>query len=330
MRTGYPLVGASAVSEIDYHLWLLRAKDARSHELEPLERDVRADLLRLSPGQRADVLTRIAARRAEVEALRQGAALALDAEPHPSTQQAAVPGGLPFSAHPPAGNSLQPPPTDTPPAARPSRLTDIFDAIQDGPEMLGVREDMENEMSEQEKHQGGGGNEGYGFIDQDTMKVAVKKHKQSVADADALAVDAQLPVPKGLATVEDIENAVKLAKAWGKGYEEVKGALLKKDRDYVLIQGRPHIKKSGADKLAAAFGVNLAVLAEEYEPGKRAYFSIVARWNGRERTASGTVTWDELKVEKTEHNLRTKAQTRAEKRAILAVLGSADPAADEE
>jgi HKD family nuclease len=38
---------------------------------------------------------------------------------------------------------------------------------------------------------------------------------------------------------------------------------------------------------------------------------------------------DELKTEKTEHNMHEKAQTRAEKRGILAVLGSADPIADE-
>ena len=71
---------------------------------------------------------------------------------------------------------------------------------------------------------------------------------------------------------------------------------------------------------------------ERDEGGKvvKARYSVKALWNGRERPGEGTVHMDELHGERTEHNLRTKAQTRAEKRGILAVLGSADPIAEDE
>ena len=106
----------------------------------------------------------------------------------------------------------------------------------------------------------------------------------------------------------------------------------------MLIQGKPHIKKEGAYMLGAAFGVDVPheLVEREIESDPttgevlRALFRMTARWQGREVTMTGACERKELQGEKTDHNVITKAETRCYKRVVLAVLGSADPIADEE
>jgi hypothetical protein len=302
------------MSDYDYALWLLRAKDARLHELDLFEPEVRADR-RLSSFQRVDVLAKLAARRAEIEALRQGAALA-DDDRLPST----VPGprhapGTPFSdAHPPAGTSI--PPSDNsppPPAARPSRLTDILNIILPS----------EN-MSEKETQKGEGGNDAL----MDAAKVVIARTNEERALIPSTTPGAP---PGGIITAQDADRIIEAYEQ----FERIKGALFVKDKHYVMIQGRAHIKKEGAYVLAARFGVAVRELSRNLvtdDAGKvqRAEVTTVARWGERESPPCVGICERSEATSPTDHNIVTKAETRSYKRSVLLVLGSADPIADEE
>ena len=189
--------------------------------------------------------------------------------------------------------------------------------------------------------------------------VAVRAQEDRAAQT---AQEALAPIPRQPLTVEQIDAMADLAIARVKAFERVKKAILKEGRHYIIVcldhpqekkkpyvnhEKRPNakdcgagqvmMKKSGADTLGNGFGVSVTLLSDTLERDKegrpiKAVVEVRAEWQGTQRFGRGTCTMDEILQEKgkTEHNLHEKAQTRAEKRGILAVLGSADPIADEE
>ncbi len=150
------------------------------------------------------------------------------------------------------------------------------------------------------------------------------------------AASAMVPAPEGgkeaWLTQADADRAIEAYEA----LERVKRAMLQEGRDYVIIQGHPHMKKFGAVKLGAFFGVSTEILEEEREEDKksgevvRARYKVRASRGGREAVGIGICERREIQGEKTDHNVVTKAHTRALKRAILDLLGSADPIAEDE
>lgn len=158
-------------------------------------------------------------------------------------------------------------------------------------------------------------------------------------------VKAQLQQERGLvpqSAAEDarmisFEDAEKMISAY-KQFERIKKELLTLDKHYVMIEkgGKkvPHINREGALVLAARFSVHTPRPERELTLDKdgnliRAEYRQSAIWAGREVTMTGACDMNELKGDKTYHNCVTKAETRAFKRAVLTVLGSADPIADE-
>ena len=157
-------------------------------------------------------------------------------------------------------------------------------------------------------------------------------------------------------TPEKMKWAADMAMAQYDQFERVKAHVLREGRDYVYIckvhradkdhpykvgahgasplctQGSVHIKAPAADKLASLFSVSVRLDAKDlvYDDGGKlllARYTHTAEWNGRKATKVGVCEMSEL-YEKTVHNCETKAESRSRRRAILAVLGSADPEAE--
>ena len=158
-------------------------------------------------------------------------------------------------------------------------------------------------------------------------------------------------------TPEKMKWAADMAMAQYDQFERVKAHVLREGRDYVYIckvhradrdhpyktglhgfapplcaQGSVHIKAPAADKLASLFSVSVRLDAKDlvYDEGGKlvlARYTHTAEWNGRKATKVGVCEMSEL-YEKTVHNCETKAESRSRRRAILAVLGSADPEAE--
>lgn len=188
--------------------------------------------------------------------------------------------------------------------------------------------DMESYIKEKK---GEGGNAG---ISDAVLKEGVAEFKEQAALVPATTPTADTA---RMITAEDADRMIAAYKA----FEKVKAALFREGTHYVLIEagGRkvPHVKKEGALVLAARFGVDIphALTQREYEYDenrdiRKATVRMVAQWAGREVEMTGICNRNELRGEKTDHNVVTKAETRAYKRAVLAILGSADPIADEE
>jgi hypothetical protein len=213
-------------------------------------------------------------------------------------------------------------------------------------------------MTEQEIEKGGGGNE---WMPREVMETALAKGKAHHQEAQRTVEDALAPLPKLASSVAEIETLADIAIARVKAFEKVKKAILREGHHYIIScrahpaqekdartgrrapyvnhekrpggencgEGQVMMKKPGADALGNGFGVSVRLLADNITPEK-AVVEVEASWQGAVRFGRGTCFMSELMGEKTEHNMHEKAQTRAEKRAILAVLGSADPIADEE
>ena len=204
------------------------------------------------------------------------------------------------------------------------------------------------------------------YIAPEIMEGALEKVRGQERAAEGLARDA-LAVPERALTVEAIDRMADLAIARVKAFERVKAAILREGHHYVIAcrahpaqpkdertgrrapyvhhekrpgaegcgEGQVMMKKAGADTLGNGLGVSVSLLSDRIEPDKdgapvKAIVEVRAEWQGTQRFGRGTATMSEILGDRTEHNLHEKAQTRAEKRAILAVLGSADPIADEE
>jgi hypothetical protein len=202
-------------------------------------------------------------------------------------------------------------------------------------------------------------------ISSEIMASALAQVRKQDREAKGIAKDALAELPVAL-TPADMERMADLAIARVKAFERVKKAILREGHHYIIAcyshpaqakdektgrrapylnhdkrpggkdcgEGQVMMKKNGSDALGNGFGVSVLPLSDTIIRDKedkpiKAVVEIFAEWQRTRRFGRGTCTMDELKTEKTEHNMHEKAQTRAEKRGILAVLGSADPIADE-
>src|SRR3990172_6414063 len=225
---------------------------------------------------------------------------------------------------------------------------------------------MKSMPEKQEREDAKAGTQAGIEIAPEIMEGALAKVRTQEQEASGLAHDA-LAVPERALTVEAIERMADIAIARVKAFERVKAAILREGHHYVIAcrthpaqpkdertgrrapyvnhakrpgaegcgEGQVMMKKAGADTLGNGLGVSVSLLSDRIEPDKdgapvKAIVEVRAEWQGTQRFGRGTATMSEILGDRTEHNLHEKAQTRAEKRAILAVLGSADPIADAE
>ena len=136
------------------------------------------------------------------------------------------------------------------------------------------------------------------------------------------------PLPVLLPDVEGAARAVKL-------FQELKSRLLAPE-DTVLISGRPHIKRSGWRKIALAFNVSTAIVSIEREKWEdRVVIRVRVRATapgGRFAEEVGVCETRELlaqHMDPTEHNIESKATTRAINRAVSDLVGGGEVSADE-
>ena len=171
----------------------------------------------------------------------------------------------------------------------------------------------------------------FGDVRKEELDRAVEKVKADMAPPSEIVVAPQAEPSAGLVTKAMADAAIESYRQ----FERVKSDILVEKRHFVMIQNRPHIKREGAIALAAMFRVSTLppTWELEYDDGgdlRKATATLKATWAGREVTMTGTCERKELQGDKTDHNVRAKAETRAFKRAVLAVLGSADPTTEQD
>ncbi len=147
--------------------------------------------------------------------------------------------------------------------------------------------------------------------------------KDSSADKGS---EAPLPVVKP--NVEQAVEAVRL-------FQELKGKLLGAE-DVVEIGGKRHIKRSGWRKVALAFNVSTAIVDVQREKWEdRTVIRVRVRATapgGRFAEEVGVCETRELlqqHMDATDHNIETKAATRAINRAVSDLVGGGEVSADE-
>ena len=165
------------------------------------------------------------------------------------------------------------------------------------------------------------------------------------AEASIVPAEAADAVARtGRLTKDDVDAAIESFRQ----FERLKNGLFREGVHFVMIQrkdrdGRPvgepiaHTKREGAWVLATRLRVDTPpprydfVYTQDNQTMLKVRVTQRAAWGGREVEATGTCERRELKPgSDSEHDLVTKAETRAYKRAVLMVLGSADPLAPEE
>jgi len=119
-------------------------------------------------------------------------------------------------------------------------------------------------------------------------------------------------------------------------FDAFKAKALGQD-DYVTIERRPYVKKSGWLKYAMACNLSLSIIQERMEKinldGKEIlvfnYDYRATAPSGRFADASGSASSDEAKTRGLIHNIRALAQTRAMNRAISNLVGGGSVSAEE-
>jgi len=123
-------------------------------------------------------------------------------------------------------------------------------------------------------------------------------------------------------------------------FKELKSKLLT-ENDFVKIGENRYIKKSGILQFALAFNLTTEIIKEEKETNEKkpewyAYHFTVrcSAPNGRKTEKTGSCSSDEgdkdgKPLHKTVHKIRTMAETRANNRAISAMVGSSEATAEE-
>ena len=116
-------------------------------------------------------------------------------------------------------------------------------------------------------------------------------------------------------------------------FDEFKSKVLSKE-DYVLIQGRPFVKKSGMMKYALACQLSLEEKEEHVEErpdGSRIYHFVyrALAQNGRYAEAVGSASTNERKFQHPDHDARGLASTRACNRAISNLVAAGTVTAEE-
>jgi hypothetical protein len=134
-----------------------------------------------------------------------------------------------------------------------------------------------------------------------------------------------------LLPLDTAESARKAIQA----YEELKRAIIQPS-DVKNISGKNHIKKSGWLRIARAFGLTVEPVSEEYgvDAGDGSWgYAIVVRAvapNGASMQGDG-MCWSSEKptAQRTRHNVRAHAYTRATNRAISNLVGGGEVSAEE-
>ncbi len=130
-----------------------------------------------------------------------------------------------------------------------------------------------------------------------------------------------------VATIEDGRAAIA-------AFERAKSSILL-PRDVVKISGREHIKRSGWDRIARFFGVSVYPVSEEYQtdPDGTWGYAVVVKAvapNGAMMIGDG-MCWssEKAQAQRTRHNVRAHAYTRATNRAISNLVGGGEVSAEE-
>lgn len=137
------------------------------------------------------------------------------------------------------------------------------------------------------------------------------------------------PIVELAASIDDIAKQVEL-------FQQLKTKLLGAN-DYQAIQNKKYIKKSGWRKIALGFNLSDEIIKEErkeYEEDGKKHFvwEVMAKAiapNGRFSTATASCSSDERNFNKTEHDVRATAGTRAKNRAISDLVGGGEVSAEE-
>lgn len=138
---------------------------------------------------------------------------------------------------------------------------------------------------------------------------------------------------------------VKTATQGFKDFQKLKMELLS-ESDIVEIQGKPHVKKSGWNKLAVFFGVSTKTTRSEKLENPDGSYEWRVTTEAYKKNKEGIVIYSversalvsSLEKEKTEgmknsprksHDVFASAETRAEGRALAAFFGSGEVSAEE-
>ncbi len=132
-----------------------------------------------------------------------------------------------------------------------------------------------------------------------------------------------------------VAKAEEAIKAW-QLFTELKEKLLTKE-DYYLVGSKLHPGRTGWRKLALFFGLSSPEIVEErrWERNGEFGYDFVVRVvapNGQEMVGVGSCSQGDVrksKMDPTEHNVRSKAQTRALNRAIADLIGGGELSAEE-
>jgi len=118
-----------------------------------------------------------------------------------------------------------------------------------------------------------------------------------------------------------------------KQYQELKAKIVEPE-DIQLIQGKKFLKKSYWRRIAKFFGVSLSLDKEWKEPnedGTTTFYATITALapNGQSCVGDGACNTGEKGLEKTDHNSRAIAMTRAKNRAISDLVGGGEVSAEE-
>lgn len=138
----------------------------------------------------------------------------------------------------------------------------------------------------------------------------------------------------GEVVINDVLTPVALDKvvASFEAYQKACERLLT-ESDHQVIQGKRFKKKSAWRKLATAYCISTEITEERREDhGVWFVYHFKVRAianNGRYAEGVGSCSSDEKGLNKTEHNTRTIAETRATNRAIANLIGAGEVSAEE-
>lgn len=142
-----------------------------------------------------------------------------------------------------------------------------------------------------------------------------------------------LPAPVGInGIVRPAVTAVEALAAW-KEFQELKKYIIEKS-DIQMIQGKPHIKKSGWRKFATFYNLTDEIVEEKEIPlDKGGYYwkikVICTAPNGRRTEGVGMCASAEKSGARQIHDVYTTAHTRAKNRAISDMIAAGEVSAEE-
>jgi len=116
-------------------------------------------------------------------------------------------------------------------------------------------------------------------------------------------------------------------------YEKLKAKIVRSD-DLQKIQGKDFLKKSYWRRIAKCFGLSLSLdkeWKENNEDGSLTFYAVYTATapNGQSCAGDGACSTAEKGLEKSHHNARATAHTRAKNRAISDLVGGGEVSAEE-